>query len=247
MTFELDEPTAARQSAARRVAAAIVAPAAAAFDRDLALPGDVVSGVRAVLAPAADALGWVAGIEAIAGASVSVALASAGEALGRSALTSEPQWTGCRGLDLDGLTTALSGRASWHLAVSAALIGAAAAAVRAAVDALKGEPASDGPTVAVPEVADAAAAVDAARLLLWEAARHAASDGAPALPRHVARVQALDAVRAAFAAAERAAGPEAFRPGAGLERIQRDAATVAMVAGDLAAEREAVASGTLPE
>jgi hypothetical protein len=245
VTFDLDESTQARQVAAQRVAADVVAPAAPAFDRDMVLPADVLGAVRAVLAPAADPVGLVVGIEAVAAVSVSIALVAAGETLGRSAQVSEAQWSGCRGVDLDGLTSSLTGHASWHLVVSAAIVGAAATALRAAVDALRTQ-APDGPTAAVPELADAAAAVDAARLLLWDAARQARVDGAPALPRHLARVQALDALAPAFAAAARAAGAGVFRPGTPLERLHRDATTAALVAGHLAAEREAVAAGTLP-
>jgi hypothetical protein len=246
MTFDLDEQTQARQAAARRVAADVVAPVAAAFDRTLALPSDAVGAVRAVLAPAADPVGWVVGIEAVAAASVSVTLAAAGEALGRPALIADAQWSGCRGVDLDGLASSLSDSVSWHLAVSAVLVGAAAAAIRRTIEAMRAEAAPDGPAVAVPELSDAAAAVDAARLLLWDAARQAGSGAGPALPRHLARVQALDALTLAYAAAERGAGADAFRPGAVLERLRRDATTVALVAGHLVAEREAVAAGTLP-
>jgi hypothetical protein len=64
--------------------------------------------------------------------------------------------------------------------------------------------------------------------------------------RGLARLHALDALTTALAAAEVACGAEACRPGMPLERLRRDASTVAQVLGEPAAAGEAVAAGTFP-
>lgn len=247
MTFDLDSATADRQRTAVQAAADLAAPAAAVLDRDLTVPAVTLAALRAVLPadPAGSPLAWVVTVEALARASVALAIAAAAEALERPALTATPQWPGCRGVDLDGVVGSLGAHRSWAHAVTAALVGAAAAAVDHGVGVMKAGASRDVATVAVPEIADAAAAVDGARLLLWEAASRA-GDGATDAALGMARMMALDAVRLAIGAAEQMVAPEALRPGGALERLRRDATTLAQVAGDSRGARAAVAAGTLP-
>ncbi len=248
MTFELDPDAAARRSAADMVARAAAAPAAAA-DAAADVPLAVRTAIRAIVpaAPVGATVDWVVALEALAAVSPALALVAAGEALGGAAVTTTAQWPGLRGVDVDGLHAAFAADASWHLAVTATLVGAGRGAVEAAVAALKAARAA-GATAAAgqPLVADAATAIDASRLLLWDAASQGVGGDAARVARGLARLHALDALATAIAAAEQACGAEAFRPGTPLERLRRDAGTVAQVLGERAAAGEAVAAGTLP-
>lgn len=249
MNFDLDSAASARREQALTVARDVVVPAAAAIDGTGVVPAAVRDALRAVVpaSPAANATEWVIAIEALATVSPAMALVAAGEGLAAPSVSATAQWTGLHGVDVDGLAVALAGQGSWQLAVSATLVGAARAAVEAGVGALK--TAKDAGTVdeaGQPLVADAATAVDASRLLLWDAARHAAASDAAALAGGLARTHALESVTLAWQAAERACGAEAFRPGTALERIRRDALTVTQVLGDTSGALAAVAAGTLP-
>ncbi len=139
MTFELDTDATARRSAADTVAREVVTPAAPAADAAAAVPAAVRGAIRAIVppSPAAASLDWVVALEALAVVSPTVAIVAAGEALGAPSVTTTAQWTGLRGADVDGLRGALADDASWHLAVTATLVGAGRAAVEAAVAALK--------------------------------------------------------------------------------------------------------------
>jgi hypothetical protein len=248
MTCELDTDAATRRAAADAVARAAAAPAAAA-DAAADVPLAVRTAIRAIVpaAPASATADWVVALEALATVSPALALVAAGEALGGSAVTTTAQWPGLRGVDVDGLRAAFAADPSWHLAVTATLVGAGRGAVESAVAALKASRAG-GATVEAgqPLVADAATAVDASRLLLWDAASRGVGGDAARVARGLARLHALDALTTALAAAEVACGAEAFRPGTPLERLRRDASTVAQVLGEPAAAGEAVAAGTFP-
>lgn len=246
MTFDLAPAVAERRDTAARVARQVAGPGAVTLDRDLTVADDVVDALCAVLPGTPDQapLDWVVALEAVAHESVALALAAAAKTLSRPSMTPAAQWPGCRGLDLDGAVQALGARSAWGAAVSAVLIGAGAAAVDQAVAVMKAAASKDQPTVAVPEIADAAAAVDAARLLLWDAVAHG-TNGTAATAAAMARMQALDAVRLALTAAEDIVPAEGRRPGQPLERLRRDASTLAQVAGEGRAARTAVAAGTL--
>lgn len=248
MTFDLDAAAAARRESATRLAQDVAAPAAPAIDRDCQVPTTAMTALREALPerPADAPLEWVIGVEALARASVTLALAAAAAALGRPSLIGTAQWAGCRGVDLDGAEAALTATPAWTIAVSAALVGAAASAVDHAVTAMKAAARRDGPTVAVPAISDAAAAVDAARLLLWDAAHRPPDSTAASVASGMARLQALDALTQAIAASEQIVDPAVLRPGAAMERLRRDAVTLAHVAGRGADARAAVAAGTLP-
>jgi len=248
MTFELDTDATARRAAADTVAREVVTPAASAADATAAVPAAVRDAVRAIVpaAPAAASLDWVVALEALAVVSPTVALVAAGEALGARSVSTTAQWTGLRGADVDGLRGVLADDPSWHLAVTATLVGAGRAAVEAAVAALKAARAAGGTAAGQPLTADAATAVDASRLLLWDAAHQPLTAEAAPVTRGLARLHALDALTTALTAAEQACGAEAFRPGTPLERLRRDAQTVAQVLGDRVAAGDAVAAGTFP-
>lgn len=247
MTFDLPPALDARRAHAAQVAGA-AAVAAAPLDRDLNVASEVVRTLAATLPPSPDAapLDWVVVLETIARESVTLALAASAEILGRPSLTTVAQWPGCRGVDLDGAVAAFGSRPAWSQAVSAVLVGAGAAAVHQAVAVMRAASSKDQPTVAVPEIADAAAAVDAARLLLWGAVGQAADSDAAETAGAMARMQALEALMLALSAAEAIVTPEARRPGQPLERLRRDASTLAQVAGEGRAARTTVATGTLP-
>ncbi len=247
MTFELDSAAATRRDAAEAVARDIVVPAAAAADHRGEVPVALRAAARAVMpaAPAEAPGDWVVALEAIATASPTLALIVAGEVLGAPAVTTTAQWSGLRGADVDGLGVALAVDSSWQLAVTATLVGAGRAAVEAAVAALKAAKHAGAATLeGQPLVADAATAVDASRLLLWDAAAQRPAAEAAAVARGLARLHALEALTSALVAAERACGAEAFRPGAPLERLRRDATTAAQVLGDAGRASDAVAAGT---
>ncbi|MBL8135900.1 MAG: hypothetical protein JNL48_04705 [Acidobacteria bacterium] len=248
MTFELDTDAAARQAAADAAARAAAAPAAAA-DAAADVPLDVRTAIRAIVpaAPAGASVDWVVALETLAAVSPALAIVAAGEALGGAAVTTVAQWPGLRGVDVDGLRASFAADPSWHLAVTATLVGAGRGAVEAAVAALKASRAAGAAAQAgQPRVADAATAVDASRLLLWDAAGQGVAGETTGVARGLARLHALDALTAALAAAEAACGAESFRPGMPLERLRRDATTVAQVLGERMAAAEAVAVGTLP-
>lgn len=248
MTFELDTDAAARQAAADAAARAVAASAAAA-DAAADVPLEVRTAIRTIVpaAPAGASVDWVVALEALAAVSPALALVAAGDTLGGTAVTARAQWPGLRGVDVDGLRAAFAADPSWHLAVTATLVGAGRGAVEAAVAALKASRAAGaGGPAGQPLVADAATAVDASRLLLWEAASQGVAGESTAVARGLARLHALDALTTALAAAEAACGVEAFRPGLPLERLRRDATTVAQVLGERAAAAAAVATGTLP-
>lgn len=245
MTFELDDTTRAARAAADTCARDVIAPAAAEVDAQAAVPAALRAAARAALAPPADGVAWALTVEALATASAAVTLAAVAEALGLPA-GAGAEWTGLRGVNVDDLAAPLAGSASGSLAVTAALIGTGRAAVDASVAALKATKAAGQPVdVASPGVSDAATALEASRLLVWDAARLAGS-AAGATARALARVHALEAVPLAFRAVAAAMGAEAFRPGAPLERARRDAATLADVLGEGASMMRAAAAGTLP-
>ena len=241
MNCDLHVTAAAQRDGARACAAGLVASAAAAIDQTGAIPDEVRSGARAALpdGATADAMAWVVAVEELAVASAAVALDAAG---GQAACAVAPPWPGLRGADVDGLTATLTIGSGGQLAVTAVLVGLGRAAVEQTLAALRAARAAgrtdDG---AQSPLADAATLVDGARLLLWDAARQGGEAA-----RAMARLQAIEAVRAALGAAERATDAEASRPGAPLERIARDVATAVRVFGAAAAAQRAVAAAVLP-
>ena len=250
MTFDLHATAAPLRDRARACAIDVVAPEASRVDLTGMVPDAVRQAAR--LAMPAEALGdlvaLAAIVEELAAASPAVALDAAGAALGLAGLAGPaPQWSGLRGADVDGLRAALAGDPRWETAVTAALIGLGRAAVEQARTALRAARAAGTPDdAAQTPLADAATLVDAARLLLWDAARTGRATESAAAAQGMARLQALEALSLAVSAAEQATGADASRPGAPLERLGRDAATVARVFGASAAAQLAVAAAVLP-
>ncbi|MEZ5290536.1 MAG: hypothetical protein R2745_05600 [Vicinamibacterales bacterium] len=214
----------------------VVAPAASR-STPLALSDETRRAAAAALPPPGDqAIGWVVAIESVAAACQGIALVAAADASSIRTSVGASQWSGCRGVDLDAMRAGARVGQSWQLAVTATLVGAGRAAVDAAIAALRAARESGTPNPAAqPAVADAATAVDGSRLLLWEAATTGA-----AAAGHLARLHVLDAVATALSAVEEAAGPDAFRAGTALDRLRRDAVTVATVLGGAADAREAL-------
>ncbi len=245
MTFEFDARTATARDAAVACASTVVRAAAADIERSGAVPQDVRAAARGVLAPPSDAVAWCATIEALAEGSAAVALTAAADALG----TSSPggaAWSGLRGFDVDGVGVSLQPSASWQLAVTATVTGTARAALGVATDALKAaKAAGHSIDAASPVLSDAATALEASRLLLFEAAGVGEGRGGETA-RALARVQAIDAVPLAFQAATLAGGAEMMRPGSATERARRDATTLVEVLGDAATTMAAAAAGVLP-
>ena len=253
MTFDLHSAAATWRDRARACAIDMVAPEAARVDLTGMVPDAVRQAAR--LAVPAEALGdlvaLAAIVEELAAASAAVALDAGGAALGIAGSDGSAgpalQWPGLRGADVDGLRAALAGDLRWDTTVTAALIGLGRAALELARTALREARDGGAPNAAAQTtLADAATLVDAARLLAWDAARSGRAGEVGAAARAMARLQALDAVSLAVAAAEHATGAEASRPGTPLERLRRDAATLARVCGDALPAQLAVAAGMRP-
>ncbi len=251
MNFDLPTAAAMLVERAQVCARGILTSAAPDIDRAGRIPEAVREELRAVMSADAcrDSVTFAAVVEELAVVSAAAALTGAGGALADvGAADAGPQWPGLRGADVDGLRARLGGDARWDIAVTAALIGLARAAVEHATTELRAAVATGTPNAAAEApLADAATVLDAARLLLWDAARAGRTgETASAASRAMARLQALDAVALGLAAADHATGPEASRPGAVLERISRDAATAARVLGAAAAAQARVADAALP-
>ena len=249
MNFDLATAATVHVDRARAWARDRLSPAAPDIDGTGHVPEAVQEGVRGVMSAEAgrDDVTFVAVVEELAVASAATALMAAGGALGAGAADAGPQWPGLRGADVDGLRARLSGDARWHIAVTAIFIGLARAAADQATTSLRAARATGVPNEAAEApLADAATACDAARLLLRDAARAGRAGGTASAARGMARLQALEAVALALAAAERATDRDASRPGAVLERISRDAATAARVLGDAVDAQAAVAGAVLP-
>ncbi len=251
MNFDLPTAAAMHVERAQVCARDVLTSAAPDIDRAGRIPEAVREELRAVMSADAcrDGVTFAAVVEELAVVSAAAALTAAAGALDAVGASDDgPQWPGLRGADVDGLRARLGGDARWDLAVTAVFIGLARAAVEHATTALRAAIETGTPNAAAEaSLADAATVRDAARLLLWDAARvKHTREIASAASRGMARLQALDAVALGLVAAERATDPEASRPGAVLERISRDAATATRVLGDAAAAQAAVAGAALP-
>ncbi len=249
MNCDLDSAAVALRDRARRCATDVVTPQAQHIDATGVLPDAVREAARPTLPAGAigDLVTVAAVVEELAVASAAVALATAGSALGAVVAGPATQWPGLRGADIDGVRAAHGDDPRWATAVTAALIGLGRAAVEQSRTALRSarEAGTHNDTAQAP-LADAATMVDAARLLLWDAARAGRASESAAAAQGMARLQALEALVLAVSAAEHATGVEASRPGAPLERLSRDAATLARVCGEAGAAQRAVAALVLP-
>ncbi|MGD9906177.1 MAG: acyl-CoA dehydrogenase family protein, partial [Vicinamibacterales bacterium] len=238
MTYELDDASRdARERA--RAAAADARQAAAAIDSAAAIPEALRQAARAALPPPSARRAWVVGLEELAAASGSVAV-DAGWPGGPPAGSAE--WPGLRGAALTAAHEA-SARPDGWLGIAAVLIGLGRAALAAAVEPLRDTRAATGtkPEFEHWGLADTATELDAARLLLWQAAESGDPTGAA-----MARLQARLAAEAAVAAARRVLGPAGLTRDGLLDRVGRDVATAGMIFGGPDADETAVAAGVLP-
>lgn len=239
MTFDLDPATSAVRDRVR-AAAARLGDVAAAIDATAAIPSDVRDQVREALPPAGEPLARVVALEEVA--AVSGSLAACVLTGGDEVAATAAGHAGLRGVDTAALDAAAAG-AEEGCGLAAVLVGLGRAAVDAAVVAMKALPPDSRPEQRYWMVADAAAELDAARLLLWRAASRAPVDTTAAA---MARVQARTAALAAVEAARRVLGASGTGRDAALDRVARDVATAVLMGGGVEGDERAVAAGVLP-
>lgn len=244
MTFDLDATTAAAREAARACAAALRAEAAA-IDLAGVLPPAALARAAAVLPPRDQALAWAVAVEELAVASGAIAVGTVGGMLVPSSTGEGPAWAGMRGATSPERRAALAASPVGSLTVAAALVGMGRAVLAEVVPVLRAaREAGAKPEQTEWALADAAAALDGARLVLWRAAQTMGT-ARDAVTLGMARLLAADAAQQAIAAAKRALPAEAFGAGTVLERVARDIDTAALVFGDVPAHESAVADGVL--
>jgi alkylation response protein AidB-like acyl-CoA dehydrogenase len=234
VTFDLTAQQAEWSRRARDFSQAVVAGLAQAIDERGVIPDDVRDAVaeRSITNPFADgAISASVVLEEIASVSAGVATAMGLEWAGYSADSSHDGLPGLRGSSLDVTFASSGGTERVRLVLCAVAIGVGRAAVAQAVDVMKSRgirPSGDEPT---PHwaLADAAAELDAARLLTLSAAqvvdRGESGDAALSL---AARLSAIAAERA-VEAASLIEGPGGYCRGSALERLTRDARTLKLL------------------
>jgi alkylation response protein AidB-like acyl-CoA dehydrogenase len=232
MTFDLTPEQAELQTRARELAATVVAPAASQIDQSGEIPGAVLGAVAALRIPQHDATSAMLMIEEVAAASGAVAVAAAlgldGPPAGFAGLRGV-RWAPARG-DRD------------HLAMAAVCLGLGRAAVAEATAAARrrgDRPAGDPGAPPHWALADAATAVDAARLLVHAAAMRGG------LPAEAVMVYAANAAIHAADAAIRIVGADGYQAGSLLERCERDARAACLVLGTEDSIRQRAADALL--
>ena len=237
MTFELPPDLLAAQSRARTFADTDVQPIAAAIDREVAIPGATADAAIA-LTGSGDLLTMVVAVEELAVASGAVALRAACP----SAAAAPLGLVGLRG----ARTVDDSPRA--QLALAAIALGLGRAALQHALEALRQATANRGSQFDAPHwvVADVAAELDGARLLIQKATQTADRENGGA-DIAMARLMASGAAARAVDAAIRIAGPQGVEPGALLDRLSRDVRTISVLLGTEERLRGEAAEGLLPQ
>lgn len=239
MTFDLSPEQAALRDEARAFSSQQVAPAAAAIDEAGEVPSPLLADASALLARARGPVESALIVEELAAAGAAVAAAVALGA-GRDGF---PGLRGARAVAPAGL----DGRT--RLLVSAVALGVARTALEAAEDVCRragerpGGAANERPHWAL---ADAATEMDAARLLVWQAAQALAHRPDAVVEVALAQTLAIGAAERAVATALRIVGPDAYKSGTLLERASRDARTLAFIAGT-EEEHRATAAQALPQ
>jgi hypothetical protein len=217
LTFELSQDQRDRVNAAHAVAREILAAEAARIDASGSLPEAVTRALETCDVRAVDPLTAVLVLEELAAASgAAAAWAGLGEAASGGPLA------GLRGV---GVVAAPTDR--HRLTLAAVCVGIGRAAVHEALAAMKASgdrPAGDPGDRPHWALADAAAAVDGARLVVQAAAAGTGSAAAAQVLAGAAAVTAVDA-------AVRIVGSQAGRPGCVLERLGRDARAALLIAG----------------
>ena len=232
MTFDLSSYQAAAQARARE-AAATFAALAGDIDASAQVPASALKAVAALgLWEGQDRVAAMLMIEELAVASPAVAV--------RGALALDGAPADLAGLR--GVPRVPAPEPRHYLVMAAVCLGIGRAALDEAIDVARmrndrpaGEP-SDPPHWVL---ADAATEVAAARLLL----QAAAADGG--IPAPAVMVHAAAAAGRAVDAAVRIVGPDACRPGSGLERGARDARAAWLILGTEDDARRAAAAALL--
>jgi alkylation response protein AidB-like acyl-CoA dehydrogenase len=234
VTFDLTDQQEEWSRRARDFSHAVVAGQAQAIDEHGLIPDDLRNAVaaRSITNPFADdAISASVVIEEIASVSAGVAAAMGLEWAGYSGNRGQDALPGLRGSALDVAFTPGAGTGRVRLVLCAVAIGVGRAAVAQAVDVMKSRgirPSGDEPA---PHwaLADAAAELDAARLLTLSAAQVVdRGESADAALSMAARLSATAAERA-VEAASLIEGPSGFRRGSALERLTRDARTLRLL------------------
>jgi alkylation response protein AidB-like acyl-CoA dehydrogenase len=234
VTFDLTAGQQEWSRRAREFSQAVVADLAHAIDERGEIPDQVRDAIaaRSITNPFSDgAISASVVVEEIAAVSAGVATAMGLEWTGRPAGTGHDGFPGLRGSSLEAGLASGDRAERVRLVLCAVAIGVGRAAVAQAVDVMRSRgirPSGDEPT---PHwtLADAAAELDAARLLTLSAAqiveRAEASDAALTMAARLSTAAAERAVEAASLIE----GPGGYRRGSALERLTRDARTLRLL------------------
>lgn len=233
MTFDLTAQQEAWSRRAREFSQA-VAGLAQAIDEHGVIPDDVRRAVtaRSITNPFADdAISASVVVEEIAAVSSGVAAAMGLEWAGYTASSEQDGLPGLRGSALDAAFRQGDGSGRVRLVLCAVAIGVGRAAVAQAVEVMKSRgirPSGDEPT---PHwaLADAAAELDAARLLTLSAAQVVDRGESADAPLSMAARLSANAAERAVEAASLIEGPGGYRRGSALERLTRDARTLKLL------------------
>jgi alkylation response protein AidB-like acyl-CoA dehydrogenase len=234
VTFDLSAGQEAWSRRAREFSEAVVAQHATAIDERGVIPDEVrgAANARSLTNPFSDgAVSASVVLEEIAAVSSGVAAAMGLEWAGQPAGRGGDELPGLRGSSIDVTLRGGLLDARARLVLCAVAIGVGRAAVAEAIVVMKARgirPSGDEPT---PHwaLADAAAELDAARLLTLSAAqaieRGEQSDEAVSMAAGLSAAAAEGAVEAATLVA----GPAGYRRGSALERLARDARTLKLL------------------
>lgn len=235
MTFDFTPEQLTLRDEARAFARVHVAPAAVAIDEAGDVPAELLREAAALLARAAAPIEAAVVVEELAVASASVAAAAAIGA-GREAF---PGLRGAGAVQHGALDARV------RLLVSAVALGVGRSALESAIEVCReagerpGGSASERPHWVL---ADSATEVDAARLLVWRGAQALEERQSAEAEIALAQTLAIGASDRAVAGALRVSGADGYKKGALLERLARDARTLAFVAGTEDEQRLAAAS-----
>ena len=238
MNFELSSKQSAAHARARTLAAERLVPVAVAIDDSSAIAPDVLRELRALVAESqTDGVALVSVVEELATISAAAAAAAAIATDGVDAAA-----PGLRGFHAAG-----AGDTRGRLVMAAVALGIGRAALAAALDTLR-DSARQSQDQEKPHwaVADAATEIAAARALTLQAAQTMADEAAAAGFVAMAKLAAARAAQLAVDVALRVTGPQGFTRGALLERLARDARTVALIFGTEEDLRATAANAVLP-
>jgi alkylation response protein AidB-like acyl-CoA dehydrogenase len=234
LTFDLTAEQQEWSRRARDVSHAVIAAHAQAIDEDGVIPDEVRSALSARSLSNPFAEGAISGsvvLEEIAAVSAGVATAIGLEWTGQAPVIGGNELPGLRGSALDAERASGDRPERVRLVLCAVAIGVGRAAVAHAVEVMKSRGIRPSGDEAAPHwaLADAAAELDAARLLTLSAAQVVErSEPADVALSMAARLSAA-AVERAVEAASLIDGPSGYRRGSALERLTRDARTLKLL------------------